>query len=416
MFKYKYTSQFKNYIDCSSKKNFLCNLADYCLAFILSFILFVGVATPIYTHVDSVAELSNIISTNEDKLKEIIGQTYLRTYNPEDKTLSDVDADAKSYVETLVKTSYFVNEQKYPFVKVDGTYEFKYIEESATFLNKTVLNKYNGSNKPLIYFDYFKENNESLNFYVYDGIDYKNNREGYLYSKLFKYDQTKFESKNASLNLYEQLVFSEAETLTYYLVYNEAGIPTSLYNSYASKYKVALNSLTCEIEKKYDSYLTQINKYEDATARYSNIYFISLFLSFVVAMVILETIPPLFPKGHATIGFRMMRAAYISKEEFEPIILNYVLKSIARLFTFLSGTIFCLLFTDNLGFIFVSMGWFTYLYVYLCAIAVTLASLILILTGHPARSLPERIGQLKARDLDMLEQGESEEEMYGEVR
>lgn len=415
MFKYIFTSQYKNYVEASVKKNFLSNLADFCLVFILSFLLFESIGMPIFTHIGFIEEQESVISSNENELNKIVASTYLRSYNEKDKTLSEISEDAKSYVVMLTKTSFFLNEEKYPVITGSGTYDYVDVDIKDTFLTKDYEGVENLINRPSVYFNYVKPTDESIASYVYDGVDYSSNKDTYLYEKLFKYSKADFEEKSSDISIFEQLKFSKADLIKNYLVFQEAGEPNKAYEAIYNSYVSALSTLTKEVENKYTPYLNQISKYNQSTEIYTNAFMISLIICYVLALGLLEGIPPIFLKGHSTIGFRMMRCVWVSKEGFEPRFLNYLVKAIARLFTFFSGTVLCLFFTSQIGFIFVDVGWFAYYMIYLSAFGLTFASLVLILAGRPPRSIPERLSNLISKDLDMLEPGEAEEDSYGEI-
>ncbi|MDY6429735.1 MAG: hypothetical protein SPL02_00985 [Bacilli bacterium] len=418
MFNYKLSSEFKNNVNASVKKNSLANLADYALVFILTMLVFTSAGLPIFSRVGPVREQINIINNHDTKLKKIIGSTYLQDYNEEKNTLSSISEDASKYVEALTKTYYYLNNLGYPVRQNDGTYLDLPVKIEDTLANKNVQGFYSSFNKLEIYFSYFKETDPSINFYTYDGIDYRNKKSEYVYANLYKYDPNKFEEKVATANKFEQLKEAQAILLKDYFVYgNTSSVNIDALNYYKNAYSQGLQILINEVENYYLPYINEVKVYESSFSLYATYFMICLFISYFVCFSILEIIPRFFLKGRTTIGFRMMRAVEVGENENQPIFLNYLLKYIARLFTFFSGTFFMFLFIGNIGVLFLKVSWFSFYMVYLLGAALTLGSLVLILSGKPSRSLEERIARTYTKDFDILEKGESlGDKEYGEIQ
>lgn len=396
-------SKYKNHVTASRKQVFLANFADYLLTFILTFVLFAVAGYPIFSSLPTTQ--SSFVEANEHvkRYYSIIETTRLQRYDPETVTLSKIQDDAKLYVTSLVKTSYFINAKQYPHLE-EGTYVMKDIP-----LEETLLYDNNGDypNETLAYyFLTFKSSHSSIDFYVYDGVDYRNNKETYLYEKAFGYTQERFEAIRDDVTIYRQLSFNQAELIMHYLVYGDTSDAINkAYNPLADAYIKACGLFIDEVQVYYDAFIEENASFAAIIEAYDLSLLLDFLFCYLAAMLILEIILPLFLKEGRTLGLRAFKLSYATKDDLTPNYLRFLMKTFMRVLIYPSVAFFIMLIMGSTSLAFVSFGWFNFAMLYLTSGLLGIGSIVLEMVLSTRQGIPELVSGLIIKDTTTLEQG-----------
>lgn len=388
-------------------KSFLALLSDYGLTFVLTMLLFISIALPIYQNAPLIKESKTNMERETSSLKEVVSTTGLQDYNILNQKLTSLDEMASNYIYRLAKTSFFLN-GKTSFPKKDGN---EVIKEEDTFLFKREEYYADPLSK---YFLKFKEGEESLKSYKYLDKDYSLNKEDYLYLKAFGYEEDiyadYFVSLDAQLPKYLQLSFSKATLLADYFAYEEkegTSVFFTLKKAFLRAEKVFIN----EVETLYTPYLKHQAIFEENYQVVVGFYFLALFITFIVSYLLLFLLFPIFSKGHVSLGFYLHKLNYSSNEETLPKCYQYFFAYFFRFFEFISSSCFILIFLSQTGLLFYSFNSFELFYIYIFSFLLLFSSLLSLLFSKENLPLEEKLTGLLIKDLNEWEKAKSVEEI-----
>lgn len=343
-------SEFKNNLIAKRSKIVYATLIDYFLVLILTFLLFVCAIAPINSCLPSTKGFVNNMYKSRENLNQIVGETKIQDYDKENKSLVNISTTCKNYIKALVKTSYFVYDMEYP---VFNSTPVKIDKEDTLF---------NIDNDNLTYFFInFKSSQSDLNDYKFEGIDYKDNKEEYLYLKMLGYsssmissyfisiDDYNSSSYKSSLSRYQILNKNTSINLMNYIERDDSNV-TSIYNQFSSCYYQASSYGVDQIEKNYTKYINEYNSnFIPNYQGYLSSLLVCNIISYVLGFVVFEVLVYLLSKKKETIGNRVIKVAVISKDELE---LSWIQKLgliLSRFIFYFSGTFLCMIFANNLG-------------------------------------------------------------------
>ena len=106
-------SIYKNNLTAKKSKIIYACLVDYFLTFILTFILYVGVLTPINVALPITKTNIDGIYKSQEVLNQIVGSTRIQTYDEENNNLVDIEDDINKYLISLAKTSCYAYNKEY---------------------------------------------------------------------------------------------------------------------------------------------------------------------------------------------------------------------------------------------------------------------------------------------------------------
>lgn len=391
-----YISPFKDNVIAKKSKIIFSFLFDYFITIIFSLFFFTVLINPINLSLPFNSNNMNRMNEINVELNEIVSQTRIQGYDSKTKSLVNEEKEFKSYLTTLVKTSYYIRNFDYP--KTNNKVDF-----NETFLNKG--NKDNNGNyyypnDNISYFFFtFKSNESSLNDYVIDNIDYKNNKEVYLYEKIMKYNENDislyFEKEESSLVVnglshYQILTYNDdgsgaVNILMNYLVYGDRStLSNNVYNIFKNHYYNALNEGVSQVEKHYVKYIEKKNEFFS----YYNSYIISLIIShiisFLLGFVVSIIIIPLFMKNNMTISNKALKIVLVRTDEMKPKWFNILIKDIFSLIEFFSSIFVEIFLLGQISLL--SYGVFNLLYLILFSLMVTIASFIYLFISNDNQS------------------------------
>lgn len=368
--------------------------------------------------------MANLTTLNA-ALKRRVGESRLETLSS-DGSLSMVSEDASNYLLTLAKTSYYLHGENFPqYESASKTYVFSPVDEAETFLNKGTINSQGNLSYPLdvpaFYFLTFKKETPSLSSYFYQGIDYQQHKEEYLYSFAFGYrtedEETYFvDSPSQTNSRFQELKQEQALILVDALVYRDSGSRSvAIKNRLAKAYETAVNGFIQEMEEKDAMYLSLFADFQANYHAYVVSYFFSLLCAYFIAFFLAEGLFPMLEKHHQSIGFLSLKMAYSSKEEMIPSFWQNARRFLVRFLLDFSSQGFLLFFLSSFGLCFVDLGLgFTFAYLLLVSVLFSLASLFLILFLPSHQGLCELASSCLAKDLALMENGMAkEEEIHG---
>lgn len=406
-----HVSKYKNYFLAKKGKVGLANIADYFITFILTFLIFIIAGQPISYAVST--NTLNEINNVSNELYKIVDNTRLGKLDHSTNKLVSEEVLANEYLDSLIKTSYYLNNEQYYVFKDDGTYVRVDVDFNDTLLYKGIKNEFDNFNYPndnLSYYFYtFKKEHESLNFYTYDDVDYQNDKETYLYKEILDYKNDVFIDKfllvDNNYPLYQQLDIKVAKYLVQYLHFNDNS--EQIYRMYVelkNSYINGLNKLIVEMQTKYDKYIECNNTFNHYYLSFILVYLGSLVASYLLALIILEVVVPLISKNNSTISYIIFKIAYATKDEDEPKIYQYLIKSVVRFIMYFSSTVLCLFFVSNFQMLsFPLVGSFTYLTFAFMSLIIALGSILFIIINKSNQGLAETLSSLIVKDTTMLE-------------
>ncbi len=406
----KTLSPYKNNVVASRGKALLNNLAEAALIFIFSFFFFVALAYPIINNIPAVKEATTSYVQDKEHLNNLVMDLRLREKEG-DGYLSG-ETMANHYLNTLAKTSFYLNGETYP-----ALHNPKEVEENETFLNKGDAENPYPLDNISYYFFVGKSKDASISSYVYNGIDCSENKEKCLYLNFFEYkDESIFEEKNNDLPLYQQLSFDNASLLADYLLYGGSSNSKSgqLYSSLQKSYLNALSKCINEVETKYQPYidgLALLDKHYSTSVVANLIGFTGAFL---LGWALNEFILPIFFKNHRTLAMKMMRVGYSCTDETEVRWWHSLFKSLVRIPLYFCTIFLMMTFLGVSSITIYSFGGFTYIIPLLISLLLLIVSAIFILILPTRQGLGELAGTLLIKDLDAYEGGEASENVVEE--
>ncbi len=398
-------SPYKNNTLAKKGKIFLSSLCDYGITFVLSMLVFALAGLPIFGALPSTKEEKNRITEETTILRQVVSETRLQPYDSESKKLTPLNDLAKEYIITLTQTAYYLNNVPYPLTHAsakDVSIEDTFLEKSGTYLHDRIS----------YYYYSFKPAHASLSSYVYNDVDYQANKEDFLYSTAFTYAKADyrdyFTKVTEELSVYQQLDFKKAKNIAEYLVYGDAG-GSIYYLSLQKAFLSAENVFIKEVENHYEPYLSHQKAFSIAYNSYSLGYLLSVFFSYVFAFALCELFP-LISKRKVTLGYHLHKLAYSTEEETSPKFYSYFVKSSLRLLMYSSIPALVLFFFSQWGLLFVSFGYFRFLYLLLASLLMAIISVFTLIFGKNRQGLPELAARLLVKDTEELEKGTPLEE------
>lgn len=395
--KQKELSPYKDNVIASKGKIVLSNLADYLVTMLLTLFLYFVVVSQIYTCLPQVKEMKSSLNDSQTSLRNIVSKTHLQT-SKNGEELYSVSEMNNSFLLTYAKTSFYLNDEKFPYSTKNG-YEKKDVSVEETFFVKEY------AKDPLAYYFYiYKQNEPELSSYIYDGKDYSSNKDEYFFLKasLFEKDifDGYFETKSNELSSYRQLSFSKASLLTDYLVYGEKGDSAKkVYQTLSSSFQHAQSLFISEVESSLSSYVQENVKF---LATYQNLnlgYVLSYFLSYCIAFPINEFLLPVFFKKKRTIGLFFFKLGYSTLDDLELGTKNILLKGLLRFFLQLSSIFFVSFFFSSQSIFFVKYGsFFSFFYVLLFSFLLDIVSIVMALVSKRHQGVAELSSNIVIKD------------------
>ena len=382
-------SSYKDNVIASKGKVVLANLADYLVTLVLTLLLYFVAITPIFSSLNIVSSYKNDVNASQTSLKEIVNETHLQTFKGDGKTLKSTDEVANEYLETYAKTSFFVNDEKYPYKDEKGNITAKDVNKDETFLAPSFLND------PLAYYFFvYKQNEESLSSYVYEGKDYKDDKESAFFETISLFNKKGFDNlfvkKSDEISIYRQIDIEKARYLSDYLVYGQSSSSSKeVVSLLTSSFNNAENIFISEVENNLPRYIEINNRFLSAYQALNTGYVLCYFIAFIVAFPITEFLLPLFIKKHRTLGVYCFKLGYSRLDDMEPKTKNLLLKGLVRFFIQLSCVFIGSFFFNTQSIFFLSYNGFSFLYIIIFSLLLGISSIIFTLCNKRHQGFAE---------------------------
>ena len=412
----KEVSPYKNNYPASFKKHFFMIITDFFTLFIVNFIFF-SIFYPISVTNGYGKELSNNIANLANNMDHYLNDTHLRFYDENNKTMSDVNNDASNYLTNVIKTSAYVNNLNYPLKKEDGNYDMEHkVNIEETFLNDAL-------NYPLDNISYyilrFKTSEPSINDYVLDDIDYRNDKETYQYNKIMKYDNFStllneiFINPDSELfkpykNLVSHFVVlnkTYAEAFINKVVFNEnlSSEYENIFNSIKNSYISAINFGVNELENKCEPYMAYNNEFKNNYQNLTMLLFIILLASYIFSYLVLTLIMRPIAKRWITLGMKIFKLDFADKNEMEPGF-NLIIWHVITLIMYFPSILLVLMFSGLLGILQLPiMGPITVIMLIIFILTLDFISFIFMLVRKNHQTLGNFLSQLIIKDTTEFE-------------
>ena len=305
-------SKYVNNALASKKKHVYARLLDYFLTFVVAYLVFT-IVLPISMNFSVVEALYAEISKISHESILFVGDTHLQLLNEDSTSLVDVNTTGANYLISLAKTNAYLYNLPYPVKQEDGTYVDGVISKEETFINDL-------TNYPLdnvsFYFKKYKKSEASLNDYTYEGVDYQNDIDTYLYKKIMEVDETKYSS--------DEVVITKGEGLSKYLILSEDNASLlikkvaksestttidDLYNYLLGSYIKAIQYGINEVETKSANYLEISDRFNASYQRLAKALLLIYIVSYLIGYLLLIFIPRLIFKEYRSVGQKVMGIA-----------------------------------------------------------------------------------------------------------
>lgn len=408
------TSKYKDNLIASSKKHIFSRLLDYFSLFVVTYLLF----SIFYAAGSRVPAYKNVVSkvTNQNSLiAEYIDSTHLQRLNEDKSALLSIDDGATKYVETLCKTSAYVHELTFPIKNEDATFEEKTVNVEQTFINNVDSYELDSIS---YYFKIFKKNESSLNNYVYEEVDYKDDIDTYLYLKLMNVKASNFVSEDdASLlargnGVSHYVVLTKENTTKLLKFYKDDRNDTSLYEEIYLSFINATRYGVNDVEKNSAPYNALFAVYEDVYQTLVGAVLIIYLISYVIAYLLLLFIMRLFAREWVTLGQKAMGLAMASTDELEPSTGQIVAYHILNFVLFTTSSVIAFYFLGMTGVLsFKIIGSFTLFALLISLFVINLASLVMPLVSRNKHDLVTLLTKIYIKDIREFEGPISEPEV-----
>jgi hypothetical protein len=421
-------SRYKDNALASKKGHIFSRLIDYFLCFILSFILYCF-AYPITMSMSVGKNATANVNAVSKEIIAFVSKTKLQSYDEESGELIPISDSANEYVKTLVKTSAYLYDVAYPIKNEDGTYDNEHkVSVEETFIYQADEHHLDNIS---YYFLTYKANDESINSYIYDGVDYSSDKTTYIYRKLMSYsdnditnfieeDDARFTPYKDSLTRYHFLKESDVPAFISAVVYGDTSNShiVSLKARIVDAYQKAVQYGIEEIENKCADFSLLVNKFNTVYQQIVGIICADCFISILIAYVLLFFLGALVNKSfRATIGQKIMKCALCDVNELEPNAWEMIIYHISTLLLcstsafisfFLSGVIGALSFELFPG--------FKLLFIMLALLIANIASFVIMLVsknGHDLSTLMSRLVLKDKMNFDVPPQDDFKGELNG---
>ncbi|MCR4911008.1 MAG: hypothetical protein K5925_00560 [Bacilli bacterium] len=349
----KEVSRFKNNSLASKKKHIYSRLLDYFLTFVITYIFFV-VFYSISGSVPAIVDISVELSGSTQNLINYVDSTHLQSKD-ENNDLISIEDGANTYLIGVAKTSAYVNNMKYPYKQSDGTFIEKDVPKEETFISE--LQSYKLDNLSY-YYKIFKKSEPSINNYVYEGVDYQNDIDTLLYSKLMTLDDTKF------IDTLSENYINRAEGASKYVILNaentnylikrmamgeSSTVVMAITNHLGNGYVKAVQHGISEVENVAAPYLNYLGAFNKAYQKLAGAILIVYLLAYSTGFILITVIGRLVGKRWITVGQKVMNLAIADLEECEPHPARLVLYNGLNYILFISSSLIGLLLMGSLG-------------------------------------------------------------------
>lgn len=349
----KEVSKYKNNSVASKKKHIFSRLLDYFLNFVISYMVFI-LCYSLAGYLPVVNDVVNNLNQITEKAINYVDTTHLQKKGDNSQLIS-IEEGAKSYLVNLAKTSAYVNDIKYPVKQEDGTYLDVDVNKEETFINEKLSYALDNVS---YYFKNFKKSEPSINNYVYEGTDYKDDIDTLLYLKIMGLDESKFIDTSSSKYI------SKGEGVSKFVILNEENtnylikkvamgesstVIENITNHVANGYIKAIQYGINEVEQNAAPYLEILKEFDKGYQNVSLAVILIYLVSYLVGYILFVLLGRLMSKRWSTVGQKVLNLAFTDLEECDPHPLRLVTYHLISFILFFSSMIIGLMLMGVIG-------------------------------------------------------------------
>lgn len=394
------TSRYKDNIIASKKKHIFSRLLDYFSLFVVTYLLFT-VFYAIGSRLPVVDNKAKEIQAENAQIAEYIDSTHLQRLNEDHSALLSIDNGAANYVERVAKTSAYIHELTFPVKNSSGTFDEVEVNVSDTFAGDTNYEL----DAVSYYFKSFKKNDTSLNNYVYEGTDYKDDLDTYIYLKIMKVTVSNYVSATdedllARGNNVSNFVCLTKESTTKLLkFFKEDRADTSLYDEIYMNFIDAAKFGIKDVETNSSDYNSLIKTYNNTYQSLTLAVLVIYLISYTVAYLLLTIILRLISKEWVTLGQKVMGLAMCSMNEFEPSIGQLIAYHVIDYILFSTSLAISFYFMGMIGvFSYKLFGFLSVFALLIALLVINVVSLLLPLFNKNNHDLVTLVTRLSVKD------------------
>ena len=399
-------SKYKNNAVAGKRKHIYARLLDYFSVFVASYLMFT-IAYSVAARLPAVKQYSDTYMQKSNDIMEYVVSSHLQHYNEGKTKFLDLGEDAKVYIANIAKNSGYVNNINLRIKESDGSITSRAATIEESFVNE--LEQYKIDNISY-YYKNFKINSETsnLNSYVFEGVDYKDDKDTYIYQKVMKVDESLFvssddpnlTSRGGGVSRFTVLTSEKTTSLINYVL---AGDPDNegktIYNSIFDAYIRGAQFGISDIEKNSTNYQNKVGAfrlaYQDLSKAIAVVYFISYAIAFVIMLVVMRFVG----KSWTTIGLHVMKLGMSSYEEFEPSVIQLVGYHLLNFVLFSTSSFISFYFIGIFGVLSLELfKGFTLLAVLLSLLVLNIASFVMIFFTKKPHDLSTFITRILIKD------------------
>ena len=402
----KLVSRYKNNVIASGKKHVFSRLLDYFSTFVVAYLVFalfyaIGSRLPVMNKISRDLVNQNLV------IADYIDSTHLQKFNEDKTELLSIDDGAANYVLNVCKTSAYVHELQFPVKQSDGTYFFEDVDIKDTFANEVESYALDDMS---YYFKNFKANEPSLNNYVYDDVDYKDDKDTFMYLKVMKLDASYYVSADdedliaRGNGVSHYTVLNKAETNSLLNYYREDSSGNNTFNRIYSNFIKGAQYGIKDVEKNSAPYNELINEYSNI---YQNIIFgifLIYLISYTFATLLLIFVMRLIAKDWVTLGQKVMGLGMCDTHEMELSWWQILLYNLVNYVLFFSSSAIAFYFMGIIGVFSLSIiGRFTVLALLIAILTLNIISLFMPLFNKKHYDLNTLLVRAYVKDAKELE-------------
>lgn len=326
----------------SKGKRFVVMLIDFFFTLLVSYSLFVFVASPIYSNLPATKGILQTYGQKQDRVSEIILETGLQEKDEEGERIS-IEQASYDFVKDLVRVS--CNEYGIEYYEIDDGEKVVFApKESELLYYKDAKNQYPNFN---IYNYYFYFQSENAN--DYDQVTEVSLKT--INTEYYQLQDTNKDLVNSDFNPETDNLILTKENTEKLLDYINYGTESSslLFSKVRYLYQTAINPAIQEVETYYKPYVAALNDFKITHNRYALGLCVCMILSYLIAFLISYGLFPLCFKRGKTIGFKFFNLASTRSDLMEMRFYNYLVRDFVLFIEGFSSLFFIALFLNKIS-------------------------------------------------------------------
>ena len=404
-------SKYKNNLIAKKSRVFFAGLMEYGLVLISSLLIFYLTLLGSSKLPVSTKNVEKYNQTSENARK-FVNSTRLLHYDDETGEVRDINVDAKNYVATLVKTSCFVYDIKYPLKNDNGTYDTDHVvTEQETFIYKH--DEFLLDNVSYFWLTFYPNNefNDTKQEIADPVSDIYLNKMGYstkesVLNAFVTEEVAEYQPYKDVLPRYTVLTKDNTQALINVVVYSDTTNSTAadLFENIKIGYKNGIQAGIDMVEEHSLVYLDYSKDFMRAYNALSLVALVSYLIAYVVGYVAVMFIGRAMAGEFITMAQKSLSLAPARKDEMAPTAKNLILYHVITFFTYLSSMAIALYFTGYIGALnLVMFGPFNVFAIEILSLVFVLASIIILMVTKKNQTFGLLVSNMVLKDVKEFE-------------